>query len=123
MEYRANLVNGEMIDLPAYNLTIADKLEATDSILSDIQPFRKKIKAVYDCISSIIGKEKTKELLGDFTSIDPNEVQLTYLAIVDSYNDPINSGQVENLNRKLEEANIDKITKLLDASTKVKGIK
>lgn len=118
MDYSVTLLNGDYAELPKYNMAIAEKLESTDEVLSAVNPFKVKTKKAYDCVCFILGKEKVKEVLGDFSSIDPNEVHLTYMSIVDAYNEPIRNEQQRQIDDNLEKFNIDKVAKMVDTAEK-----
>lgn len=123
MNYEITLENGDVLELPQYSMAIAKKLENADKVNAGQQPFEKKTKAVYDIVSDIIGKDKTKEIIGTFAEVDPNAVYIMYMRIVREYNRPIDEFNREKLEQSLESHQVEKITSIIDAAEKARGLK
>lgn len=123
MNYEITLENGNVLGLPQYSMAIAKKLENADKVNASQLSFEKKTKAVYDTVSDIIGKDKVKEIVGAFDEVDPNTIYILYMQIVREYNRPIDDFNRANLERSIEENHVDKITSIIDAAEKARGIK
>ncbi len=123
MNYGITLEDGSVIELPQYSMAIAKKLENADKVNAGQQPFEKKTRVVYDTISDIIGKDKTKEMIGEFSDVDPNAVYIMYMRIVREYNRPIDDFNKEKLEQKLEDSKAEKIVSIFDAAEKARNLR
>lgn len=123
MSYEITLENGNVLELPKYSMAIAKKLENADKVNAGQQPFEKKTRVVYDIISDIIGKDKVKENIGAFDEVDPNAVYIMYMRIVQEYNRPIDEFNQEKLEQSLESNQVEKITSIIDAAEKARGLR
>lgn len=123
MNYEITLENGNVLQLPRYSMVIAKKLENADKVNAGQQSFEKKTRAVYDIVSDIIGKDKVKENIGEFAEVDPNAVYILYMRIVREYNRPIDEFNREKLEQSLESSQVEKITSIIDAAEKARGLK
>lgn len=123
MNYEITLEDGSVLELPQYSMEIAKKLENADKVNAGQQPFEKKTKVVYDIISSIIGSDTVKKNIGGFAEVDPNAVYILYMRIVREYNRPIDEFNREKLEQSLESNQVEKITSIIDAAEKVRGLK
>ena len=114
MEYTI-VKNGEVIELPKYSMKIAERLEQVDTINKSAEKFKNKCKSMYELLVEIVGKEKLAELIGKLEDCDPNELNLLYLDVVESYNKPIEEKNTNSTNEKLNSVDIQKMTELLNA--------
>ena len=124
MEYSFRY-GGKTISLPKYSFNIANKLEEQEEINSGNRKFRDKCRTMYDLIKSMIGSEKTLDLLGEFEKgdVDPNEINIIYLLIVRAYSKPLESFNNDEFSDKLREADVDKIVRLIEAVEKANSLK
>lgn len=123
MNYEITLENGNVLELPQYSMAIAKKLENADKVNASRESFEKKTRAVYDIVSGIIGKDKAKENIGEFAEVDPNAVYILYMRIVQEYNRPIDEFNWEKLEQSLENSQVEKITSIVGAAEKARGLK
>lgn len=109
------VINGTSYELPAYTMLIAEKLEKQEIINASTQKMRDKLKAMYELCEDLLGKQAVKELLGTFTEMDPNTLNIVYLEIIKQYNKPLTDYNTQQTAGKLEDVQIDKITELFKA--------
>lgn len=124
MEYSFNY-GGEVVVLPQYSFNIATKLETQEEINMSNKRFKEKCRCMYETISSILGSEKTKQLIGEFndTECDPNELNVVYLLITRAYAEPVESFNNDELSNKLSSFDIDKVIKLIETAEKASKVK
>lgn len=122
MEY-SFIYNGKNYDLPKYNFSIAEKLEKQENINNNSGKFKDKCKSMYELINELIGKESTEELIGKFNDSDPNIINIIYLEIVKAYNQPVADYNADNIDNKLNDSNIGKITDLLNSLQNIDKLK
>ena len=106
---------GQQIDLPNYNLSIAKSIEGLDQLEGDIEF---KLKSIYDFIGEIIGAEKTNELLGEFYSADPNLINILFLTIVSEFNRPLDE---HNIAQGMKTLNDPRFKTAVEAIDKTQG--
>ena len=117
MQYNINY-NDTVVTLPKYSLKIAEMLEQQDRINSSPIKFREKCKTMFTTLENIIGNEKISELLGKFEECDPNDINLLYLSTVKAYGEPLNSYNTDSVYNSLNDMQVDKLTRLMDALEK-----
>ena len=117
MQYNINY-NDTVVTLPKYSLKIAEMLEQQDKINSSPIKFREKCKTMFITLENIIGNEKISELLGKFEECDPNDINLLYLSTVKAYGEPLNSYNTDSVYNSLNDMQVDKLTRLMDALEK-----
>ena len=117
MQYNINY-NDTVVTLPKYSLKIAEMLEQQDKINSSPIKFREKCKTMFTTLENIIGNEKISELLGKFEECDPNDINLLYLSTVKAYGEPLNSYNTDSVYNSLNDMQVDKLTRLMDALEK-----
>lgn len=117
MQYTVHY-NDAVIELPKYSLKIAEMLEQQDKINSSPIKFREKCKTMFTTLGNIIGKNDISELLGKFDECDPNEINLLYLSTVKAYSEPLKSYNTDSVYNSLNDMQVDKLTKLMDALEK-----
>lgn len=100
MEYVLNF-KGQTIKLPAYNLVMADKLEKQEKINNSAKSLLDKCTSMYELCSELIGKELLENLIGTLDTLDPNELNMLYLSIINSYNSPLSEFSQSQANDKL----------------------
>ena len=110
--YSVNFDN-KKVELPKYSIELALKIEELDNFEGSIAD---GLKRMYDFISEVIGLEKTEELLGEFTSSDPNLINILFLQIVNEYNKPLQDYTIKRSTQVLDNP---KVKQSLDAITKV----
>ena len=93
-------------------------LEQQDKINSSPIKFREKCKTMFTTLENIIGNEKISELLGKFEECDPNDINLLYLSTVKAYGEPLNSYNTDSVYNSLNDMQVDKLTRLMDALEK-----
>lgn len=116
-------IDNNIIDLPEYNFTIADKLERQENVNTGKGRLKDKCKSMYDTISDIIGMDNTMDILGKFADADPNRINIVYLSIVNAYNEPLNKFSEEHTFEKLDTQQIDKIVNLINALEKANNLR
>ena len=117
MQYNINY-NDTVVTLPKYSLKIAEMLEQQDKINSSPIKFREKCKTMFTTLENIIGNEKISELLGKFEECDPDDINLLYLSTVKAYGEPLNNYNTDSVYNSLNDMQVDKLTRLMDASGK-----
>ena len=117
MQYNINY-NDTVVTLPKYSLKIAEMLEQQDKINSSPIKFREKCKTMFTTLENIIGNEKISELLGKFEECDPNDINLLYLSTVKAYGEPLNNYNTDSVYNSLNDMQVDKLTRLMDALEK-----
>lgn len=121
MTYELNY-GGEIVELPAYNFDIADKLEKQETINSGTAKFRDKCKSMYELIRSLTGEEFVSKVIGNFNKADPNEINIVYMKIVRVYSSPLNEYNEDSLNQ-VDYSKIDKVVEIINALDKARNIK
>lgn len=114
MEYKINW-NGESYDIPNYSLKIADKLEGIELLNRGNQKFRDKCKKMYDFICEMLTKDIVINLLGKFEDSDPNNINILYLEIVKTYNQPLIDYNKSDIEEKLNTDEMSKMSELIKA--------
>ena len=121
MTYELNY-GGEIVELPAYNFDIADKLEKQETINAGTAKFRDKCKSMYELIKSLTGEEFVSKVIGNFNKADPNEINIVYMKIVRVYSSPLNEYNEDSLNQ-VDYSKIDKVVEIINALDKARNIK
>ena len=121
MQYNINY-NDTVVTLPKYSLKIAEMLEQQDKINSSPIKFREKCKTMFTTLTNIIGNEKISELLGKFEECDPNDINLLYLSVIKAYGEPLNSYNTDSVYNSLNDMQVDKLTRLMDALEKAQKL-
>ena len=111
--------NNKEIRLPDYSFAIAEKLEETETINNSSRTFKEKCKAVYDFEKDLI-KDAFSEIIGDFETCDPNDIQLLFMGIVECYNQPIIEKRRQQIEKTMNSYDFSKISKLVDSAEKLK---
>lgn len=107
---------GKRVELPSFNVKVADTVAKTDVIKFSESTYITKVKSYYDMEVQLLGKETVVELVGDINDdkVDCNQIVLLQQAIVDAYNKPIDEMQAKAVNDKLSQYDLDKIVQLAD---------
>ena len=113
------IINNTEYELPGYNLDIAEKLENVDRTNASPRSLRDKCKGIYTLITQLLGEETTKEIVGDFSKVDPNNLNIIYLRIVDAYNNPLNNCETERRAQTLDDAGFTKIMGVVETLSKL----
>lgn len=125
MKYSIEFKNAD-IDLPDYNLDIAEMLEKADRAnMSETKTYREKSENVYTTLGNILGKEKVESLVGKLKECDPNDIQILFLTIGNEYNKPVDDYQdklTEEAMSKLEDMKevAEQMNKVPDTVTRLK---
>ena len=125
MKYTIEFKDTEL-ELPNYTLDIADTLEKADKAnMSESKSYREKTETLYNTISNILGKDKLSELVGKLKECDPNDIQILFLTIGNSYNKPVEDFQdkmTEETMSKLEDVKevAEQMNKVPDTVTRLK---
>ena len=123
MDYSLNYKN-EIVLLPPYNFSIADRIEKQDSMnISGNVSMKDRCQSMYNIISEIIGKEKTTEMIGTFKTADPNDISILYSEIVKSYRKPLKEYTSETAMNQMEDAQIEKLVQMMEFIEKAQKIK
>ena len=114
--YKVKFDNKE-IELPTYSISIAKSIALLDEVEGDIET---KLRALYDFIASLIGEDKTKEVLKSFEEADPNMINILFLSIVNVYNKPLTDYKMqESVIKPLDTLNSPQVKTSLDAIDKI----
>lgn len=112
------IFEGDSLELPQLNFTIAEKLEKADVVNSS--KLKDKCKAMYEVVSEILGRNVTEELLGTFNDVEPNRLQILFLEIKNAYDSPIVAYKSEKVLDTLSDARLDKMISLINMVNSVK---
>ncbi len=104
------------IELPTYSISIAKSIAQLDEVEGDIET---KLRALYDFIASLIGEDKTKEVLKSFQEADPNMINILFLSIVNEYNKPLTDFKMEQSFKPLDALDKPQVKTSLDAIEKI----
>ena len=122
MDYILNF-KGEEVELPKYRFTIANKLEKQEDMNVGNASYQDKCKGMYNVVSDIIGKDRIKDLIGTFLQCDPNEINILYLKVLETYNTPLNDFNMQRTNEMIDNANIESLKELLVTAEKAAKLK
>lgn len=112
--------NGTEVNLPNYSFTTASKIEEIEISNNNAgKKFKDKCNLMYKFESELIGKQQLSELIGDFAKCDPNDINLLYLKIVASYQQPISDYNSEATESKMNDANLSKLLEVLNAVSNI----
>ena len=113
--------NGTELELPNYNFTIAAKIEEIEANnkKSSSMKFKEKCRKMYNFEVELLGKDKMKNIIGEFDTCDPNDINILYLGIVNCYNQPISQYTQEQTDAQLNDSNLSKVIELVNAMDKV----
>ena len=113
---------GNEYELPKYSFLISEKLEKQEEINKGVSNFKSKCKQMYNLIADILGADVTKEIIGEFSSTDPNEINILYLKIVKAYSKPIEDFNEDTISNSLDNLTVDKIIELTKAVEKANSL-
>ena len=74
-------------------------------------------------VADIVGKDKIKDLIGTFLQCDPNEINILYLKVLETYNTPLNDFNMQRTNEMIDNANIESLKELLVTAEKAAKLK
>lgn len=112
--------NGIKIELPSYNFDTDDKISSLTDEISKGGSLRKISKKIFDFCEELIGNEKIIEVIGEFDSCDPNELQILYKEILTTYAEPLVSYEQEKLSDMYD---FDAIEKVMDVAERAQNFK
>lgn len=107
------------VRLPNYSFDIAEMLETVGAINNSNRAYKEKCSEVYEFEKKLLGESTVNELVGEFNSCDPNDIQLLFMGIVDCYNQPIKQKRDEQLKNALNRTDFSKISKLMEIADKL----
>ena len=122
MNYQIN-VNGSTYALPTYNIKIMQMLDEQEKKNNDASvDILDKLKSLYNTCESLI--PNLSAIIGSFDSLDPNELNLVYLNIIQAYSEPVNSHNNDEANNKIQDAlssieGADKMVELIEKLEKL----
>lgn len=122
MNYQIN-VNGSTYALPAYNIKIMQMLDEQEKKNNDASvDILDKLKSLYNTCESLI--PNLSAIIGSFDSLDPNELNLVYLNIIQAYSEPVNSHNNDEAKTKIQDAlssieGADKMVELIEKLEKL----
>ena len=122
MDYILNF-KGEEVELPKYSFTISNKLEKQEDMNAGNASYQDKCKGMYNVVADIIRKDKIKDLIGTFLQCDPNEINILYLKVLETYNTPLNDFNMQRTNEMIDNANIESLKELLVTAEKAAKLK
>lgn len=112
--------NGTEVNIPNYSFTTANKIEEIEISNNNAgKKFKDKCSLMYKFESELIGKQQLSELIGEFNDCDPNDINLLYLKIVASYQQPIADYNSEATESKMNDANLSKLLEVLNAVSNI----
>lgn len=111
------------IELPKYSFEIADRLTKVEAVINSGQAYKKKCEEIFKFEKELLGKEIVDDIVGDFSTCDPNDIMLLYMGIVDCYNQPIVEKKSEQLQKTFDSVDLSKISKLTDSINKLENFK
>ena len=101
MEYEVELF-GNTYHLPTYSISIAEKLD------------------MYTICSELLGSDSVTEAIGTLKECDPNMLNIMYLEICATYNEPLNTYNTDGLEDVLNDAQFSKLLDLGKLAEKAK---
>ena len=122
MNYQIN-VNGSTYALPTYNIKIMQMLDEQEIKNNDASVhILDKLKSLYNTCESLI--PNLSAIIGSFDSLDPNELNLVYLNIIQAYSEPVNSHNNDEAKTKIQDAlssieGADKMVELIEKLEKL----
>jgi len=122
MDYQVEF-NGDVFTLPKYNLKIAEQLEKQE--LYNSKPglhFKEKCKGMYELVCTLLGQENCEKALGKFNNVDPNELNILYLSIIQTYNKPLNNFNQSIALGDIDLSSYDKLIELINAMDKAQHL-
>ena len=107
------------LELPNYNLDIAEALEKADRTNMSEKPYRDKTEILYKTLGDILGKDKLESMVGKLKECDPNDIQILFLTIGNEYNKPVDKFQEQQYEQTLHKLDgvkdfADKVSKMPD---------
>lgn len=116
MQYNIEM-DGNEFALSPYTVAISEEIEAIEAKNNGEGKFREKLKTMYDFVTKIA--DGAAEYLGDFSSCDPNTINLMYMRIIKSYNAPVEEYEREQTKEQLGNENMDKVMEMLSLMSKI----
>lgn len=122
MDYQVEF-NGDVYTLPKYNLKIAEQLEKQEAFNSKTElGFKEKCRKMYELVCDLLGQENCEKALGKFNNVDPNELNILYLSIVQVYNKPLTSFNQATALDDIDLSQYDKLIDFINAMDKAKNL-
>lgn len=122
MNYQIN-VNGSTYALPTYNIKIMQMLDEQEKKNNDASvDILDKLKSLYNTCESLI--PNLSAIIGSFDSLDPNELNLVYLNIIQAYSAPVNSHNKDEAKTKIQDAlsSIEGADKMIELMEKLEKL-
>ena len=122
MNYQIN-VNGSTYALPTYNIKIMQMLDEQEKKNNDDSlDILDKLKSLYNTCESLI--PNLSAIIGSFDSLDPNELNLVYLNIIQAYSEPVNSHNNDEAKTKIQDAlsSIEGADKMIELMEKLEKL-
>lgn len=122
MNYQIN-VNGSTYSLPTYNIKIMQMLDEQEKKNNDASvDILDKLKSLYNTCESLI--PNLSAIIGSFDSLDPNELNLVYLNIIQAYSEPVNSHNNDEAKTKIQDAlsSIEGADKMIELMEKLEKL-
>ena len=122
MNYQIN-VNGSTYALPTYNIKIMQMLDEQERKNNDANvDILDKLKSLYNTCESLI--PNLSAIIGSFDSLDPNELNLVYLNIIQAYSAPVNSHNNDEAKNKIQDAlsSIEGADKMIELMEKLEKL-
>lgn len=124
MQYTV-IINGQSYDLPKKTIKVYEEVERVSKV-DDVKgmSLRDKFKTLFDFITSLVGKENAKEILGSdkLDEVDLSEVTLAFKQIVDAYDKPLEDYSLSKSYSKLDGIPVENIVKLVNAAEKAQQL-
>ena len=118
MEYNVDF-NGNDYSILPYSFAVASKIENVEKNNISNASFKDKCKKMYDFCSDVMGAGAIDECLGKFDKADPNNINILYLSIVNTYNKPLSDFNAEKTGEVLSSDTLEQLTKILAVADKV----
>lgn len=119
MEYEVELF-GSTYHLPTYSISIAEKLEKVEEGNRSTIDFKSKCKNMYNICSELLGSDSVTKAIGTLKECDPNMLNIMYLEICATYNEPLDTYNTDGLDDVLNNAQFSKLLDLGKLAEKAK---
>ena len=77
---------------------------------------------MYELVCDLLGQENCEKALGKFNNVDPNELNILYLSIVQVYNKPLTSFNQATALDDIDLSQYDKLIDFINAMDKAKNL-
>lgn len=119
MEYSV-VFNGRTVALKNYNVDVAEKIEKHIKLSESSTSVRASLQSLYNTISSLLEDSNViNELVGNFNDCDPNDLNILYTLIVDSYEKPLDDFEQNRSASAFDNIGVNKLVGIADSIEKI----